>query len=285
LRSLIIAGTAIISLLGGASVASAETRLLEVPYRYLVIPPMEAGSKRIAKGDIAFEFPLRWESAAVLSRDLEVSAEDRQKTFKQGQALVESRLQFTDSGFARARSFCAPRLADPLTKPGGFLLNNLLGRAIMRSATDGQFCIIDRDGDGTAEYSVLVNAGSPAAREPRQIAPVAYDLTPSAVVSEGDSMKVRYRGGRSFELQIVEQGHMRLFQTFEYQDQGGHHRFVRLYSAQKVAEGIYETGAPGITFKVSNPSSDSTVIEWPKTDRPAIVPVPDDVKIHYGYGY
>jgi len=259
--------------------ASAEPRLLEVPTRYLVIPPMEAGSKRITKNDLAFEFALRWESAAVLAQDVAVAVDDRRQTFARGQALVETRLQFADPVFASAKSFCAPRVANPSSKLGGLLLG--------RSLADGQFCLIDREGDSTAEFSVLVNAGTPAAREPRPIAPVPYTLTPGAIVSEGDSVKLRYRGGRdSFELQIIQQGQARDFQTFEYRDRDGRHRFSRWLFGDKVADGVFAVQMPGMQFKISgyDPTSNSALIEWPRTERPAIVPIPDDVKLRY-FGY
>ncbi|WP_294071726.1 hypothetical protein, partial [Sphingomonas sp.] len=66
---------------------AAETRLAEVATRFLVVPPMAAGSKRVTKGDSAFEFPLRWQSAATLSRDLQLSAGKRAIAIRQGQAL------------------------------------------------------------------------------------------------------------------------------------------------------------------------------------------------------
>jgi hypothetical protein len=69
-------------------------------------------------------------------------------------------------------------------------------------------------------------------------------------------------------LQIIEQGHARQFLTFEYRDRNGDHGF-RIFS-REVGDGVYETGGPGIWFRVSgyDPSSNST-----------LVPIPDDVSI------
>lgn len=282
-----VLGTAMAALAIITGPADAETRLAAVPNRFLVIPPMEAGSKRIVKGEIAFEFPLRWENAVILTRDLEVSADDRKQTLRLGQALVETMLRFTDPSFANAKSFCVPRLADPAAK-GGFLARSLLGGAIARSMSDGQFCIVDREANGIAGYSVLVNAGSPAAREPRPMTALPYTLSRGAIVSEGDRVKIRYRGGKdSFELQIVEQGRPRIFQIFEYRDQIGRHRFNRWLFGDKITDGTYSVSAPGITFKANDydSTSSSILIEWPKVERPVVVPIPDEVRIRYGLGY
>jgi hypothetical protein len=265
------------ALLSGSSAAGAQTKLIKAPYRFMVVLPMEAGSKTVTKGTLAFDFPLRWQSAAVLPTNIEVTADDRHQTLKQGQALVQTRLQFSDPALASAKSFCAPRLADPERGIAGILL----GGMIARSLTDGQFCIIDRDGDGVAEMSVLVNAGSPAAREPKPITPVAYTLTPAAIVSEGDSARLLYHGGKSFEFQVIEQGHARRFTSFTYRDRNGSHTFSNFLRPQKLSEGVYRIDAPGLSFTLAgyDNSTGTAKIEWPATSSPAVVPIPDDVAV------
>jgi hypothetical protein len=268
--------------------AAAETQIAKVPSRYLVVSPLEAGSKRIKAGDIAFEFPMRWESAAVLPQAVEVSADDRRVVIRSGQALASAQLRFDGPGFANAAAFCIPRTADPAAKKGGWMLTNLVGPKLLRSLTDSQFCLIDRDRDGLADHSVLVNGGSPEARTPRPITPVSYNLAPEAIVSEGDSIKILYRGGKnSFEMLVVQQGTERLYQTFQFSDAKGQHQFSRWLNREKLAGGAYRMGAPGLIFNVRDydPRTKSILVSWDKTDEPAIVPIPDDVKIRYGYGY
>ncbi|MBV9529170.1 hypothetical protein, partial [Sphingomonas sp.] len=190
--------------------------------------------------------------------------------------------QFSNPAFAGARAFCVPRLADPNVR-GGFLLGNLLGGALARSLTDGQFCIIDRDGDGLADHSVLVNAGSAAEREPQPIQATPYAIAPAALVSEGDAVRFVYRGGPdSFEFQIVEQGHTRLFQTFEVRDAAGRgQRFDRWLRARKLDGDVYSVEAPGLAFTVSgyDPASKSVLVEWQRTIRARILPIPDTVRV------
>lgn len=286
--NLLRAATLAVALVLSPGRGAAETRLVQVPYRFLIVPPMEAGSKRVTKGDDAFDFPMRWHGAAILPHDLELAAGNRTQVLKQGQALPETKLEFTDPSFANARAYCVPRLADPIPK-GGFLLRNLVGGAIARSLSDGQFCIIDQDLDGVADHSVLVNAGSPTAREPRPIAPTPYNVTPIAVVSEGDAVRFRYTGGKdSFEFQIVEQGRPRQFQTLQYRDaEGRGHRFERWLATRPLNDGSYAVEAPGLTFTVSgyDPATNSVLVAWPRTIRPRIVPIPDDVKFGYGTRY
>lgn len=288
MRSFMFGPALTVGLIALPTVSRAETRILEVPTRFLVVPPLEAGSKRVTAGEIAFEFPMRWQSAAVLSQPVELAADERRVVVRNGQALARAKLRFEGSGFAGAAAFCVPRTADPAAKKGGWLLNNLVGPKLLRSLTDSQFCLIDRDLDGLAEHSVLVNGGTPEARTPRPITPVAYQIIPDAIVSEGDSIKILYRGGKSsFEMLVVQQGTPRLYQTFEFTDAKGRHQFSRWLNREKLADGTSLMGAPGLKFIVRDydPRTKSVLVRWDKTDESAIVPIPDDVKIRYGYGY
>jgi hypothetical protein len=264
------------------SLAGAETRLLEVPTRYLVIPPSAAQSKHLKEGDAVLDVPLRWRSAAVLSRAVQIAADDRREDLKQGQALVETRLQFDDPKFAQAAAFCVPRLANPLRKSPW--LGSPLGSLFARSITDGQFCLIDVDRDGTADHSVLVNAGSPAARAPSPIDGIPYVLTPDAPVSEGDSFKISYGGGSYFDMEITQQGKPRRFDTLAFKSASGRAKFNNPLRVLKMPDGSVRVPAPGITFTVRNydKASKTIDIDWPAVPQPVILPIPDDVRLGNG---
>ena len=272
------------ALLCAPSLASAETKPLETPSRYLVILPSESVTKHLRVGDAALDVPLRWKSAAVLSQPVQVAADDRRVNLTQGQALAEMRLQFDDPKFAQASAFCVPRLADPIRKaPMAFGLGGMLGKALARSATDGQFCLVDLNRDGIADHSVLVNAGSPAARSPVPIAGAPYVLTPGAPVSEGDSFRIAYGGGSSFEIAIIQQGNARRFDTLTFVGPSGKSRFNKYLRTVKMPDGSVQVPAPGVVFTARNydKSSKSIDIDWPAVTQPVALPIPDDVKMGY----
>ena len=278
--------TAVLTPLLGASLpASAETRLIELPSRYLVIPSSERVIKHLHVGDTVLEVPLRWKSAAVLSQPAEVTADDRHVSLKQGQALVETLLQFDDPTFAQASAFCVPRLADPIRK-NPLLAMGVFGAMLARSTTDGQFCLIDSDRDGRADHSVLVNAGSPAARTPVAIAATTYVLTPGAAVSEGDTFSITYGGGRYFALAINQQGKPRRFDTLSFTGPAGRRSYDRSLRTVKMPDGSFQVPAPGVTFTARNyDKSDRSIdIDWPAVTQAVALPIPDDVKsVYRGY--
>lgn len=270
----------------GATPAFAEIRVAQTPIRYLVIPAGPAGEKVVSEGQVAFSFPLRWEQAALLDSALEITADDRTTMIQRGQALVETRLIFDQPGFNEAVAYCTPRTADPMRKAAGLLVFGLVGQALARSATDGQYCLIDRDRDGQADHSVLVNAGSPAARTPRTIPPVRYTVSPEAIVSEGDKVEILYRGGRgSFEMKVIQQGKPRFYQTFTYSDGRGKHRLDRFMRGDKLGGNVVRYAGPGFDFTTSNyDRARSTIkVNWSGIMFPAVIPIPDEVKTTRGY--
>ena len=272
-----MSAAALAALSGLPSGACAETRLIDTPNRYLVIPVAPATSQHLNKGDALLDVPLRWRSAAVLSVPIQLTADERLASLAQGQSLPETSLQFDDPQFGQSVAFCVPRLADPVRK-NPLLAMGVLGAMLARSTTDGQFCLVDRDRDGIADHSVLINAGSPAARAPVAIAGVPYKLTPGAPVSEGDSFKITYRGGRNFEMAIIQQGHPRYFDTLSFRGPHGRVAFNRWLRAVKKADGSVEVAAPGITFTGRDYSAQSIDVEWPIVAEAIALPIPDDVK-------
>ena len=269
----------------GAKLA-AETRPLELPSRYLVIPASEAATKRLSVGEDVLRVPLRWERAAVLDQAIEIAADDRRASLAKGQSLVETRLQFDDPAFASAAAFCVPRVADPLRK-SPFLGMGLVGALIARAVTDSQFCLVDINRDGTAEHSVLVNGGSPAARKPVAITPTPYVLTPSAAVGDGDFFRIVYRGRNFFEMFVVQQGKARRFDTLTFTGPLGKETYRRLLRPEKLADGSFRFAAPGVTFTARNidKTKDTVDLDWPGVASPVAFPIPDVVRESNGYSY
>ena len=277
---------ALLVFLAGTTPAVADIRVAQVPVRYLVIPVGQGGEKIVSEGQVAFSFPLRWENAALLDSTFEIIADDRRTMIRSGQALVETRLIFDQPDFGGAIAYCTPRTADPARKSGGLMLFGVLGQALARSATDGQFCLIDRDRDGQADHSVLVNAGTPTARTPRPIAPTHYVVSPSAIVSEGDKVEILYRGGRgSFELKIIQQGKARFYESFTYTDGRGSNSLNRFLRGEKLGGNMVRYAAPGFDFTTldHDPARGTIKIRWLANASSAIIPIPDDVKTTRGY--
>jgi hypothetical protein len=266
---------------------SAETKLVELPSRYLVIPPSEALTKRLRVPEDVINVPLRWEKAAVLSQAVDVVADDRRASLTKGQALVETRLQFDDPKFAQAASFCVPRAADPLRKAPMLGALGMFGAMMARSTTDGQFCLIDIERDGVADHSVLVNAGSPAARTPVPIIATPYILTPGAPVSEGDFFRIFYRGGSYFEMAIVQQGRARRFDTLTFAGPAGKETYRKGLRTVKMPDGSMRVPVPGVVFTARNydKAGQSIEIAWPAIVQPIAYPIPDVVKESNGFRY
>ena len=281
----IVATTAVLFPLGWAS-ANAETRLVELPSRYLILPSSPGGTKHLHVGDTVLDVPLRWRSAAVLSRTVEVVADDRRATLREGQSLAQTQLQFDDPNFDQAAAFCVPRVADPLRK-NPLLAMGLIGSMLARSTTDSEFCLVDADHDGLAEYSVLINGGSPTARTPVAINPVPYKLEQQAAVSEGDAFKITYEGGNSFEMAVIEQGHARRFDTLTFTGPSGTNRYNKYLRTVKMPDGSVRVPAPGVVFtaKHYDKASKSIDIELPAVAQPIALPIPDVVRESNGFRY
>jgi len=213
---------------------------------------------------------------------VDLAADDRRVTLKQGQALVEMRVQFDDPQYAQAAVFCVPRLADPIRK-NPLLAMGVFGAMLARSTTDGQFCLIDADHDGRADHSILLNAGSPAARTPVPIAVAPYALTPGAAVSEGDSFNITYRGNHYFEIAIVQQGNARRFDTLTFKGPSGRDGYNKVLRTVKMPDGSFRVPAPGVVFVARNvdKANRSIDVDWPTVNEAVALPIPDDVKAVY----
>ena len=280
MRKILLLGAISLSCLTVPTSAGAETRLLRVPFRLMAFMPLEAGSKHLIVGETLWKVPLRWVQGAIIQSNAQLAADERRESLVVGQVLAETKLAFDDGSFANAASWCVPRIANPNKKTFG-----MVGGILARSLTDGQFCIIDRDRNGTAEFSVLVNAGSPEARTPKPIAPISYRTEEGAEAGPGDYASLTYRGGRSFELEIFQQGGKRRFSTYTANTNFGRETYQPYLRRTKAVDGSTVLISPSgqLTLKPQTGSKQEIDVSWAAMPRLKIVPVPDEVVTTYGY--
>lgn len=270
--SLIFAGAAGAALLIPASQVQAETKLASVPPRVLAFEADGPGSRTLNKGDVLWSVGLRWPEAAIIDQPAQLVADSRRHDLNVGDVLAETRLTFDDASLANAASYCVARKADPEKATFG-----MLGGMLGRSLTDGQFCIVDKDHDGIAEMSVLVNAGSPTARMPVSIAPIRYHTEVGAEIGKGDYAQLVYRGGQKFELEIYEQGGKRKFDTFMTRGNFGQETFSSLIRPAKHSTD-FQTPSGTLHLRDYDKASGAITVDWDARVRLKLMPVPDDVQ-------
>lgn len=260
--------------------ALAETKLLAVPPRVIAFEMEAAGSRTLARDEVLWTIPLRWLKAAVLEQSIQVAADERRTNLNAGDVLVQTRLQFDDPALADAVSFCVPRRAE-----ANKLAVALIGDMIARSLSDGQFCIVDRNGDGTAEMSVLINAGSPAARMPVAITPVRYRTDVGVEVGKGDYARLVYRGGQKFEFEIYEQGSKKRYDTLTTGTNLGKETYGSWIRRTKTSDGSQFFITPGGTLRLQafDKATGSITIDWDARRRFKLMPVPDAVQTRVRY--
>lgn len=272
MRSFIFAGAVGVALVACAAQAQAETKLVSLLPRVLAFEPAEAGSRTLKKGEVLWNVGLRWPKAAVIDQPVQLAADTRRANLNAGEVLAETRLKFDDPALANAVAYCVARKADPQKATFG-----MLGGILGRSLTDGQFCIVDKDRDGVADMSVLVNAGSPAARTPVAVAPIPYHTEIGAAVGTGDYARLVYVGGQKFELEIYEQGSKRKFDTFMTRGNYGQETFTSLIRPAKHTDDLH-TPSGTLHIRAYDKASGSITVDWDARTRLKLMPVPDDVQ-------
>jgi hypothetical protein len=280
LRSFVFAAASAVALGGMSAAAVAETKLASLPPRVLAFDREAPGSRTLVKDDVLWKAPLRWPKAAILEQSAQLAADDRRANIAAGDVLAQTRLLFDDLTLASATSFCVARLADPTKATGG-----LLGGILARSLTDGQFCIIDKDNDGIADMSVLINAGSPAARMPVAIAPLRYRTDVGVEVGPGDYARLIYRGGQKFELEFYQQGSKRRFDTFTTSGNYGRETFSSWIRRTKLGDGnqIFVTPSGKLRLRSFDKASGALTVDWDGRARLKLMPVPDEVRTTIRY--
>lgn len=198
---------------GGEYRARAPAVQLALPNR------VAEGSRTHNLHDVILDAPLLWAATATLREPVQVVADGATQELPAGTVLPMQLIGPADAQPIVA--FCTPRRPSERAADRGVLGavfdSGTLVRGIIRRATNRQVCLIDNDGDGDAESSVIIGDGSPAARRPREVAGAAYDFAELQPVGAEDRLRIKLqridRRGRwaEFELQIEQQGDRRRF--------------------------------------------------------------------------
>jgi hypothetical protein len=169
-----------------------------------------------------------------------------------------------------ALTFCRPRAVYE---------GNALSAMVWRGTTDGQYCLIDRDGDGSLDHDMLLNTGDPAERLPQPISPIAYTVEDGAKAGAGDRLTVYYSGGANFSLGIEQSGRSTVFAFFRYKDERGQHAFASLIKGKKQPEGSFLIELPGRTLILTavDKAARTATISWKAESETRVIPIPDEV--------
>lgn len=238
------------------------------------------------EGEYVLRVPLLWTDAATVSDTVTIAADDRWTTIEASTALPAATLASADGGTVLA--FCTPRKGSERKADKG-VLGALLGggslwRAAIRSATDGQFCLIDADHDGRAESSVMINAGTPTARTPVAIKPVSLSVRQLVPISPNDEVRIRLtdiaaKSDRiSFEFEVLQQGEKRGFTSFSTAA-GSTERFIHISGKRGWPNDVNIAGGRFQIVNVSG-SEKRLSLRWPESaDKAYAFAVPDGLKV------
>lgn len=168
-------------------------------------------------GDMVLDVPLFWANAATLRDEVSVQTDETLERLAAGTVLPMQML--AESGGEPLRAYCTPRRGAERAADRGVLgalpAVGWWARRAIRSATDRQLCLIDSDGDGRADQSLVVGDGPPAIRTPHAIAPVAIDIADLVPISSRDRVQIKLtRVGRDWAeltLIILQEGYPRRF--------------------------------------------------------------------------
>jgi hypothetical protein len=263
----------IVGLLLAAQAATpvlAEPKLLEVESRFAVVEPHEGGSRTILTGEMILEIPMRWRQGATLAGPVSRQFGKRSFAVAAGDVMARTQVAYPQAGFEQAMTFCLPRAT---------YVGNPLSRAVWRSTTDGQFCVIDRDNDGSIDHSMLLNTGEPAERQPQPLAAIRYTLEAGPKVGPGDRFKVHFNGGANFQLSMEQGGTEQPFAFFRYEDARGRHGFASTIKGRKQPDGTFLVELPGRSFVLSevDKTARTARISWQPVTETSVIPVPDEV--------
>jgi hypothetical protein len=246
----------------------------------------ERAPRTIRVGETILDVPLLWAVAATLREPARIEADGQVQELPAG-TVLPMQVIGPERG-ERVAAFCTPRRAAERAADRG-VLGVLLGggslwRGMIRRATDRQACLIDADGDGRAESSVILGDGSPAARRPRAVAPVAVETAELQPIGPEDRLRLKLtrvarRGGwADVELDIEQQGHRRSFDEIS----GPWGRSLRITRIPLVAAEPRTTSIVGAAFRIAaiDGTARTASIEW--SDKPAddtAILIPDALRI------
>ncbi len=243
-----------------------------------------AGDRVYSEGERILDAPLMWEAGVRLTAPLAIVADTDTISLNAGDILPAVLLGKAGSS-VRTQAFCTQRKPGERKADSG-VLGVLLGggslwRSMLRAASDKQFCLLDVNDDGIAEQSVMIHAGTPAARTPVSIPPVPLDRQVKLPVSGENALRITLNhvaksgSSASFYLDIVQQGQSRTFTSF------GSTSRVTSVSLKKATEAhIVEMVDTRFEIVSVNGPARQATIRWPQDrDANAFVPIPDGLRI------
>lgn len=269
-----------------AAEATGEYRVRAAAIQLAMPNRVAEGTRRHAVRDIVLDVPLLWAGAATLREPVRIEGHGEAQELPAGTVLPMQMIG--PSGAEPVPAFCTPRRAAERAAERG-ALGALLGggslwRGIIRRATDRQACVIDADGDGRVESSVILGDGPPEARRPRPLAPAAVELAQLQPIGERDRFRiklVRVDGrGRwaEFELQIEQQGDLRRFDEMS----GRWGRTTRITRVRATPDGAGTGNIAGTLFNLvsADGAARSAEIRWSeKPARDLAIVIPDALQI------
>lgn len=219
-RHPLLLGVAAIGAIGAADAPRPVDRG-QAPQVYL--PNAAARGTRVVRvGETFAVLPIVYVRAARIDQAIEVGAGGHRRQIDAGSVLPAVFLLAREGSSEGFIAYCTPRKAVERRLDGGFMgamFGGALTRKVVRSVTDEQFCLADRDGDGAAEASMVVGDGWGSMRSPRTIAPVPLNIADDVPVSAmDDAVRITFTGGGKsgpeFRFAVVQQGKNRSFTTF-----------------------------------------------------------------------
>jgi hypothetical protein len=282
LSGLLAAGVTLIA----APIAAEEARQKPKPDaeagRFYVPNAGKTGTVTVLPGEELLRQPIRWGIAAKPGTAVRFPTSDGEAVIKAGETLPAVEISGLPGANGNSLAYCTnvPMLKE---KGGGGGLMGALGSAIIRSLQDGRKCLLDKDGDGSADLAFLIDDGELSDRTPRPIAPVALNVAEMAEVGPGDYVAIEARKGSrpAFRIVIFQNGKHVNFHTLTTPD-GRERRF------QSVAKGatyplthrIY-----GARFDIvsHDPATGAMTIAWPAEAAADKVPVPSEIQYSYRY--
>lgn len=256
-----------------AEEASSKPEISAETGRFYLPNDGKHGTQVVKDGDEVLRQPIRWDMAARTATEVRFATSDGDAVIPAGTILPAVRILHVAGMDATSIAWCThvPYIKD---KARGLL--GMLSTTAMRSLKDGRKCVVDRNGDGTAELALLIDDGTTTDRSLRPISPVALNMMSMAEIGSGDyvSIVVRKASRPSFRIVMYQNGKQVHFDTISVR--GMNEPYIK--SVDKKANYPLPFGIYGARFEIRSfdPITGTVTISWPSDGLGEKVPVPDE---------
>lgn len=238
---------------------------------------VEAGVKIFKPGDNVFQQPAYWSDSAKVSEFVKIKTSKGEASIPDGMILPAVAITGLPGTSEIAIVYCTPpKKMDAETSTRMF---GVLGRKIADSLSDGQKCLYDKDGDGSAELGFLLNDGTAEDRVPQPITPIALNVMKfrKAGLDYWVSLKLDKAKRPTFSLDMMQNGKKAKF----YQITVGEQRYPRTKSVDKNSVLPIDFSNYGAKFRIisHDPKSGETKIEFSGQDKDQWMMVPTETEI------